>query len=156
MIWMDIDINAVIEETMRVRHLGTVLWRDTAEEASLAGTPVHPGVKIFWSPWILNHGEQYWGSDAREVVRTCRGKEVLRHVLERQLRDRPTSMHRRAVFSGYRKMHGRKFRESLEICSRGCIEFYRYGYGDWVQSARVLLQSTGRLGAPDKSGLMPH
>jgi len=39
-------LNAVIEETMRVHHLDTVLWREAAEEASLAGTPVHPGVKL--------------------------------------------------------------------------------------------------------------
>ena len=57
-------LNAVVEETMRVHHLDTVLWREVAEEASLAGSPVHPGVKIVWSPWILNRDEQYWGPDA--------------------------------------------------------------------------------------------
>lgn len=67
-------LNAVIEETMRVHHLDTVLWREVAQEASLAGTPVHPGVKIVWSPWILNRDEQYWGSDA-EIFRPERWLE---------------------------------------------------------------------------------
>lgn len=37
---------AVIEETMRVHHLDTVLWREATEEAILADTLVHAGVKI--------------------------------------------------------------------------------------------------------------
>ena len=44
---------------MRVHHLDTVLCREAAEEASLAGTLVHAGVKIVWSPWKLNRNEDY-------------------------------------------------------------------------------------------------
>ena len=43
-------IKAVIEGTMRVHYLGTGLRREAAEEANLAGTPIHAGIKFVWSP----------------------------------------------------------------------------------------------------------
>lgn len=57
-------LNAVLDETLRIHHLDTVLWRQAAEQTSLAEVPVHAGVKVVWSPWVLNRDEQYWGADA--------------------------------------------------------------------------------------------
>lgn len=67
---------------MCIHHLDTVLWREVETEASLAGTPVHVGVKVVWIPWVLNRDEHYWGSDADKFrperwLEDTGGKEVL-------------------------------------------------------------------------------
>jgi cytochrome P450 len=57
-------LNAVLDESLRIHHLDTVLWRQAAEMTSLAGIPIHAGVQTVWSPWVLNRDQEHWGPDA--------------------------------------------------------------------------------------------
>lgn len=59
-------LNAVINETLRVHHIDTVLWRACVRTNVIAGTPIHPGVKVNWSPYQLGRSVKYWGRDAKE------------------------------------------------------------------------------------------
>jgi cytochrome P450 len=57
-------LNAVLEETLRVHHLDTILWRETLDPKNLAGHSIHAGIKIVWSPWVLIRDPQYSSADA--------------------------------------------------------------------------------------------
>ena len=57
-------LQAVAEETIRLRPVVPILYRQTSEATSVLGQPLPTGTVVSLSPWAINRDESLWGKDA--------------------------------------------------------------------------------------------
>lgn len=57
-------LQAVCNETLRLRPVVPMLYRQAAEPTSIRGHYIPRGTVIAMSPWIMNRAQRFWGQNA--------------------------------------------------------------------------------------------